>query len=124
MCGMESGLAGGVKKTKENNASKIPELKGAVHSADIEYAMGTLPTNRVYDWKLDDYVVSDIFKSFYVNFIKNGDPNSIGLPEWPNTNNKEIPPVMNIDYKTYLEEDADLESRYKFLDRILPIKNR
>ncbi len=32
---------------------------GAVHSAEIEYALGNLPTNRVYDWQPEDYQVSE-----------------------------------------------------------------
>ena len=48
------GLAGGVKKGS-GNTSKMPPATGAVHSAEIEYVMGNLPTNHVYDWTPDDY---------------------------------------------------------------------
>lgn len=45
-------------------------FEGAAHSAEIEYALGNLPTNRVYDWQPDDYMVSAIMQGYFVNFIK------------------------------------------------------
>ena len=56
-----AGLAGGViKDTSANKAPKMGPAPGAVHSAEIEYALGNLPTNRVYDWQPEDYKVSEI----------------------------------------------------------------
>jgi para-nitrobenzyl esterase len=58
-------LAGGVSKdTTGAKAPPPPAAKGAVHSAEIEYALGNLPTNRVYDWQPEDYEVSTIMESF------------------------------------------------------------
>lgn len=82
--GQSGSLAGGVVDAKEG-AAPVRRDKGAVHSADIEYAMATLPTNRVYNWQPEDYMVSDIFSQYYVNFVKTGNPNGLGLPEWPAT---------------------------------------
>ena len=43
------GLAGGiVKDTTNKPAPKMPMAKGAVHSAEIEYAMGNLASNKTY----------------------------------------------------------------------------
>jgi len=111
-----AGLAGGVQEKDEKDAPEIPKAKGAVHSADIEYAMGSLPTNRVYDWQPEDYVVSDIFQMYYANFVKTGDPNGIGVPQWRAVNNQPVSPVMQIDMDTYEKTDEYLESRYRFLD--------
>ena len=89
--GLVAGLAGGVQK-KDDSADKksevmtIPEndvFKGAVHSADIEYAMATLPTNRVYDWQPEDYRVSDQFINYYANFIKTAIPTVLAWPTGP-----------------------------------------
>lgn len=109
------GLAGGVQDAKDN-APKTPKATGAVHSADIEYAMGTLPTNRVYDWQPEDYTVSEIFQAYYLNFVKTGNPNGLGVPEWPSTNNQAIAPVLQIDVKTFVKSDENLEKRYSFLN--------
>ena len=51
--GKVAALAGGVVDAKED-AAPAPQDKGAVPSADIEYAMGTLPTNRVFNWQPED----------------------------------------------------------------------
>ena len=57
--------------------------RGAVHSAEIEYALGHLSTNKHYAWGQADYKVSEEVENYFANFIKNGDPNGAGLPNWP-----------------------------------------
>lgn len=116
--GKVAGLAGGVVDAKEGQP-QMPQDKGAVHSADIEYAMGTLPTNRVYDWQPEDYMVSDIFSQYYVNFVKTGNPNGLGLVEWPSTNDKAVAPVLQIDVNTTVKADEQMEKRYDFIDKIV-----
>ena len=116
--GKVAGLAGGVVDAKEGQP-QMPQDKGAVHSADIEYAMGTLPTNRVYDWQPEDYMVSDIFSQYYINFVKTGNPNGLGLVEWPTTNGKAVAPVLQIDVNTTVKADEQMEKRYDFIDKIV-----
>ena len=116
--GKVAGLAGGVVDAKEGQP-QMPQDKGAVHSADIEYAMGTLPTNRVYDWQPEDYMVSDIFSQYYINFVKTGNPNGLGLVEWPSTNGKAVAPVLQIDVNTTVKADEQMEKRYDFIDKIV-----
>ena len=127
--GKIAGLAGGVIDVDEasqdkngEKATQIPQDKGAVHSADIEYAMGTLPTNRVYDWQPEDYMISDIFSQYYVNFVKTGNPNGLGLVEWPTTNGKAVAPVLQIDVNTTVKADEQMEKRYDFIDKIYTAK--
>ena len=115
--GKVAALAGGVVDAKEG-AAPAPQDKGAVHSADIEYAMGTLPTNHVFNWQPEDYMISDIFSQYYVNFVKTGNPNGLGLPEWPSTNGKAVAPVLQIDMKTEVKSDAQMEKRYDFIDKM------
>lgn len=91
--------------------------KGAVHSAEIEYAMGNLPTNKVYAWTDDDYQLSSIFQSYYFNFVYQGDPNGLGLPIWPAKNKGEIPYVLQLDVNTKVEKEINRE-RYLFLDKM------
>ena len=118
MNGKVAGLAGGVQDNEKKNDPQMPKAAGAVHSADIEYAMGTLPTNRIYDWQPEDYVVSDVFQMYYANFVKTGNPNGVGVPEWKAVNNRPVAPVMEIDVNTYEKTDSSLEARYQFLDGI------
>ena len=94
---------------------------GAAHSAEIEYALGNLGTNDVYAWTPDDYKVSETFQGYVVNFVKTGNPNGPGLPEWPATNGGGEPQVLRIDVVTKAEPDRYRE-RYLFLDRFYTIR--
>jgi para-nitrobenzyl esterase len=113
-----AGLAGGV--IKDSNAAKAPQMppaKGAVHSAEIEYAMGNLPTNRVYDWQPEDYKISEIMQTFFANFIKTGNPNGLGVPNWPAIENNKSIEVMHINVETKAEEEQH-DDRYMLLDKL------
>ena len=56
---------------------------GAVHSAEIEYALGNLDGNMVYTWTEADRTTSHVMQSYFANFVMHGDPNGKGLPAWP-----------------------------------------
>lgn len=107
------GLAGGVQK---GNANKAPIPKGAVHSAEIEYAMGNLSSNKVYAWTEDDYKVSRIMQGYFSNFIKTGNPNGKDLPKWKAANEGNTVQVMKIDVNTRSEAEKNRE-RYLFMDK-------
>jgi para-nitrobenzyl esterase len=57
--------------------------RGAAHSAEIQYAMGNLDIDPRYKWEKADHEVSKLMQSYFVNFVKTGNPNGSGLPEWP-----------------------------------------
>jgi para-nitrobenzyl esterase len=109
------GLAGGVVKGAEAKANRMPPAKGAVHSAEIEYALGNLASNLVYAWTPDDYKVSEVMQAYFANFIKSGDPNGPGLPTWPPANRGDDVQVLYIDVRTRAERDTHV-ARYRFLD--------
>jgi para-nitrobenzyl esterase len=90
--------------------------RGAAHSAEIEYAMGNLRTNEVYDWAADDFKVSETVQSYFANFVKRGDPNGTGLPAWPAINKNGDARVLRLDVATSAEPDTH-RARYLFLDR-------
>ncbi|MFT3703230.1 MAG: carboxylesterase family protein [Agriterribacter sp.] len=98
-------------------APEAPTAKGAIHSAEIEYAMGNLPTNRVFDWQPDDYLVSAILQGYFVNFIKTGNPNGIGLPQWPTVVPNKPAEVMHINVDTRAETEKYRE-RYLLQEKL------
>jgi para-nitrobenzyl esterase len=112
---LEAGLAGGVIK-KNSNTPKTPIPKGAVHSAEIEYAMGNLSRNKDYAWTDDDYRVSEIMMNYFANFIKTGNPNGDTLPVWPVAKNEGKPEIMIIDVVSKAVK-AENDARYLFLDK-------
>jgi para-nitrobenzyl esterase len=108
------GMAGGVQK---NTTGERPaRAKGAVHSAEIEYAMGNLSTNHVYAWEEDDYKVSRLMQQYFVNFIKTGNPSGNGVPPWPAATSSAVP-VMHINVESGAKPEANRD-RYQVLDRL------
>ncbi|MDZ7719834.1 MAG: carboxylesterase family protein [Balneolaceae bacterium] len=116
------GFAGGVQENDESaedemQQAQLPEPNGAVHSAEIEYLMGNLSSNRVYDWTETDYKVSAIFQNYAANFIHSKSPNGYGVPFWPAAD-QTGGSVMSIGSDTFIMEDPFGE-RYEFLDQLM-----
>lgn len=109
---IEAGVQGG--RDSITAANKAAAGRGAVHSAEIEYAMGNLPTNHVYDWQPEDFTISAILQEYFANFIKNGNPNGLGLPQWPAAAGNNIS-VMNIDVHTRAEPEKNRQG-YLFFE--------
>ncbi len=92
---------------------------GAVHSGEIEYALGNLDSNRVYAWTPADHQVSRTMQGYFVHFIQRGDPNSDGLPPWPAAGvDATTPARQTIDVHTRSEPDRQGE-RQQFLQHYL-----
>jgi para-nitrobenzyl esterase len=92
-----------------------PPPEGAAHSWEIEYALGNLHTNTVYAWTADDDKVSATMEAYFANFIKTGNPNGRGLPNWEpmKAMGSEI---MVIDVHTHAEKEPHPE-RYRWMDQ-------
>lgn len=112
-----AGLAGGVVKDSDPNAVKMPLARGAVHAAEIEYAMGNLPHNKVYAWTPEDYKVSETMQSYFANFIKTGNPNGKELPEWPANTSQSAVHVMHLDVDSRYKPEQH-RARYELMDQL------
>lgn len=112
-----AGMAGGVVKGTGATANPQPAARGAVHSAEIEYAMGNLATNKTYAWTPDDYKVSEVMQNYFANFVKTANPNGPGLPVWPTVGSASPARFMRIDVDTRPETEQHRD-RYLFLDQL------
>ena len=95
-------------------SGSAPPPMGAGHSWEIEYALGNLHTNTVYSWTAEDDRVSSIMESYFANFIRTGDPNGRGLPNWPAMKKKDSE-IMVIDVRPHVEKEPHPE-RYRWMD--------
>jgi para-nitrobenzyl esterase len=91
--------------------------RGAVHSAEIQYAMGNLDLDNRYAWEPADHEVSKTMQGFFVNFIKTGNPNGPGLPNWP-AYRPDTYQRMRIDVTSQAEPEAHRD-RYLALDAVI-----
>jgi para-nitrobenzyl esterase len=109
-------LRADINKTPAPQPEKPGSFQGAPHSTEIEYALGNLPTNRVYDWQPEDYQVSAILQDYFLNFIKTKNPNGVGLPYWPLYRSWQKDPVQYIGEDTRRQQDSSRD-RYLYLEK-------
>jgi len=56
-------------------------------------------------------------QQYFANFVRQGDPNGPGLPQWPAINRSDPPQVMVLDVQSRAVPEQHRE-RYLFLNRI------
>jgi para-nitrobenzyl esterase len=95
-----------------------PGATRAVHSAEIEYALGNLRTNSVFAWTRDDEIVSETMESYVEQFIKTGDPNRAGLPTWPVGTPDATGNVQRLRIDVEPRVEIEPTARYRFLEHV------
>ena len=58
------------------------ENLGAFHTAEIPFVFDNLAA-RDWPWTAEDRAFANTMSSYWTNFAATGDPNGVGLPEWP-----------------------------------------
>ncbi|RMR03577.1 hypothetical protein ALP94_03024 [Pseudomonas savastanoi pv. glycinea] len=65
-----------------NHVEPGTEQWGAFHTSEVPYAFGTLDRSTQRTFTSDDRVVTRQVSSYWLNFVKSGNPNGESLPEW------------------------------------------
>jgi para-nitrobenzyl esterase len=107
-------LEGGAAPAANATGPTIP--RGASHSAEIQYVMGNLGLDKRYAWEDADHKVSEVSQAYFVNFIKTGNPNGAGLPQWPEYKAPEYL-RMRLELNSHAEPEPE-RARYMALDGI------
>ncbi len=89
---------------------------GSKHAGEIEYVFETLKSQEGVPWTEDDFKLSEAMASYWVNFIKTGDPNAKGLAEWPESDSANGYQVMHLSGRDIHAAGDSLRARYEFLD--------
>jgi para-nitrobenzyl esterase len=87
---------------------------GAVHAVDIEYAFNTLDS-KTANWQAEDRNLSKLMATALANFVRTGDPNGPGAPDWPEYGKSRKVMYFDSESKAAPEE---FRSRYEFLDSV------
>ena len=93
------------------------EMPGAAHATDIEYFMNSLDVSDAYAWDEADRKTAATMLGYLANFVKTGNPNGEGLPDWPTLEDGETPKVMILDSESRAEP-LQAEPRYRYLSRM------
>jgi|WetSurMetagenome_2_1015567.scaffolds.fasta_scaffold01584_16 para-nitrobenzyl esterase len=92
---------------------------GAFHTSEVPFALHTL---HMWDrpWREVDFAVEKAMNGYWVNFVKTGNPNGDGLPEW-STYDKVSGSIMEIGDKQTLTPGL-YKKQFEFLGGIVPAK--
>jgi para-nitrobenzyl esterase len=89
---------------------------GAMHADDIEYSFATLDSKPA-PWTPEDRHASAALATAFANFVKTGNPNGPGVPEWPEFGKTRQ--VMYVDGVSKAGPEQG-RARYELIDQIAP----
>jgi carboxylesterase type B len=71
-------------------------------------------SGSILAWTPEDYKVSQVMQEYFANFVKTGNPNGKGLPNWPKFSEGQR---IVIDTNTSAADAEKARVRYEFLDQ-------
>jgi para-nitrobenzyl esterase len=109
---------------EEVPATKAGAMMGAIpaseigsrHAGEIEYVFETLNSKSDLPLTLEDFKLSDAVSSYWANFVKTGNPNGAGLPQWPRLDSHDGYQVMHLDGRNIRAGADPGRARMEFLD--------
>jgi para-nitrobenzyl esterase len=93
-----------------------PASIGAFHSDEIEYVFGNLDSRAGAVWRPEDYALSDLMQTYWVNFAATGKPSGTRAPYWPAYDALGNWQVMHLAPEPAVESDPH-RGRYLFLQQ-------
>jgi len=89
---------------------------GAFHAGELLYVFDNLDA---FPWLTtdDDRVIARLASTYWVNFVKTGNPNGTGLPPWPSYREPDAS-LLAIDPNPRPQKDAD-RARHEFLASVV-----
>ena len=87
--------------------SRPGETAGASHASDIPYATGSLGVHADYDYGEEHHATEAAMMGYFANFVKSGNPNGPGLPEWPAADGSATPAEVVFDGGARLRRGND-----------------
>jgi para-nitrobenzyl esterase len=88
---------------------------GSRHAGEIEYVFETLKS-KDEPWTAGDFKVSEAMATYWANFVKTGNPNGEGLPEWPQYNSQTGFQVMHLSGAAIHAVAESDRAQFEFLD--------
>jgi para-nitrobenzyl esterase len=88
---------------------------GAAHAVDIEYAFNTLES-KTAAWQPEDRQTALTLATSFANFVKTGNPNGPGVPDWPEFGKTRQ--VMYVDSASKAGPEQG-RARYEFIDSVV-----
>ena len=92
-----------------------PATLGAAHASELEYVYETFDSKKA-DWQQQDRAVGQTMNAYWANFIKTGNPNGPGLPNWPEYGKSRS--VMHLDVVSRAKPEDD-RARQEFLESVV-----
>jgi len=90
------------------------------HGSDCAYVFGHLEQNPKIEYSEEDKKLSKIMMAYIVNFAKNSNPNSVGLPEWsPYTLENQNTLYLNSEIQSGIIPNIE---KYKVIDEYYSFK--
>jgi len=95
------------------------ERYGAFHSSEMPYVFETLDKASWRPFTAADRQLSQTLAGYWANFVKTGNPNGDGLPQWPVLEaNAEIPHLLRLQPTPQAYPILPLEKRTLFADHV------